>query len=250
MRLDHLVSQKYGFTRNKAQQVIKNGLISLYGIISTKTALEVKENDLLDLKEDKSIAWVSRSAGKLDGFFESLILANIDIDIQGKICLDIGSSTGGFTQVLLERWASYIDAVDVGTDQLHGSIRDNKRVSSYENTDIRKFAGRIWKYEVITIDVSFISLEEILPELERFSDETTRVFLLFKPQFEVGREHLRKTWVPKSEWMIERALISFREFLKKLDYDVLFEEKASVVGEAGNQEYMFFVKKRKNTLDI
>ena len=103
MRLDHLVSQKYGFTRNKAQQVIKNGLISLYGIISTKTALEVKENDLLDLKEDKSIAWVSRSAGKLDGFFESLILANIDIDIQGKICLDIGSSTGGFTQVLLER---------------------------------------------------------------------------------------------------------------------------------------------------
>lgn len=103
MRLDHLVSQKYGLTRNKAQQVIKNGLISLYGIISTKTALEVKENDLLVLKEDKSIAWVSRSAGKLDGFFESLIRANIGIDIQGKICLDIGSSTGGFTQVLLER---------------------------------------------------------------------------------------------------------------------------------------------------
>lgn len=103
MRLDHLVSQKYELTRNKAQQIIKNGFISVNGIITTKTALEVRENDRLDLKKDKSITWVSRSAGKLDGLFEALISANIDFHVQGAKCLDIGSSTGGFTQVLLER---------------------------------------------------------------------------------------------------------------------------------------------------
>ncbi len=250
MRIDQYLTTRYGFTRNKAQQLIKNGLISIDGIIRTKTAFEVSDKDTLEIKQDKSIVWVSRSAGKLDGFFEALDSTSRDYHIQDARCLDIGSSTGGFTQVLLEYWAYHVDAVDIGSDQLHASIRNNKKVSSHEKTDIRKFPAPEEPYDIITVDVSFISIEEILPELQRFSDENTEIFLLFKPQFEVGRTNLRKTGVPKSEWVVEKALVSFLVLLWELDYSVLFGEKASVVGEAGNQEYMFFIKKWENTLDI
>ncbi len=250
MRLDQYISTAYGFTRNKSQHLIKNGLISIKEKVVIKPSFEVSWEEQIDLKEDRSIAWVSRSAGKLDGLLESLEWANIGIHIDGAHCLDIGSSTGGFTQVLLERWARHVDAVDVGTDQLHASIKNNLKVSSYEQTDVRKLATPREPYRIITIDVSFISLTEILTELSRFSDENTEIFLLFKPQFEVGRENLRKTWVPKSEKIIEQALIEFVRSLQSMEYKVLYQEKASVIGEAGNQEYMFFVKKRKNTLDI
>lgn len=102
MRIDQYLTTRYGFTRNKAQQLIKNGLISIDGIIRTKTAFEVSDKDTLEIKQDKSIVWVSRSAGKLDGFFEALDSTSRDYHIQDARCLDIGSSTGGFTQVLLE----------------------------------------------------------------------------------------------------------------------------------------------------
>ena len=250
MRLDHLMSQKYGFTRNKSQQLIKNGLISIHGIVHTKTAFEVTEEDILEIREDKSITWVSRSAGKLDGFFEALKWINIDIHIYGTHCLDIGSSTGGFTQVLLERWALHIDAVDVGSDQLHTTIRNNKKVSSYEKMDIRNFTLPHETYDSITVDVSFISLREILPELSRFSNEGTQIFLLFKPQFEVWRENLRKTGVPKNEKIIENSLTEFETLLRKYKYTIVYKAKASVIGEAGNQEWIFFVKKYEKMLDV
>ncbi len=103
MRLDQYLSHTYHFTRNKSQQLIKGGLISVRGKITIKSAHEVDEEDTIEIKEDKSIVWVSRSAGKLDGFFEELKNKGVPYEIIEKKCLDIGSSTGGFTQVLLER---------------------------------------------------------------------------------------------------------------------------------------------------
>ena len=247
MRLDQYLAHTYHFTRNKSQRLIKSGLISLGGKILIKPAHEVDSGDIIEIKEDKSIVWVSRSAGKLDGFLEELHSKRVSFEVIWKKCLDIGSSTGGFTQILLERWVDHIDAVDVGTEQLHSSIRANPKVNTYENTDIRKFQisqSSPQTYDVITIDVSFISLWEIIPELERFTDIHTEIFLLFKPQFEVGRENLRKTWVPKNEWSIIKALRDFEKVLSQKWYKVLYMSKSTVVGEAGNQEYMFFIKKR------
>lgn len=157
-------------------------------------------------------------------------------------CLDIGSSTGGFTQILLERGARRVVAVDVGTDQLHLSLRGDPHIELYENTDIRTFS-KIEKFDIITIDVSFISLREIVPELQRFMKEDTDIFLLFKPQFEVGRANLRKTGVPKSEGIIDLSLHDFQIFLEHAGFTIMKVSKAQVVGEAGNQEYMMWVRR-------
>jgi 23S rRNA (cytidine1920-2'-O)/16S rRNA (cytidine1409-2'-O)-methyltransferase len=105
----------------------------------------------------------------------------------------VGSSTGGFTQVLLEHGAAHVDAVDVGTDQLHDILRSDPRVTSYEQTDIRDFVPNIPKYDIIVCDASFISLVDIIDAILDCASDETHIILLFKPQFEVGREHLRKT---------------------------------------------------------
>jgi 23S rRNA (cytidine1920-2'-O)/16S rRNA (cytidine1409-2'-O)-methyltransferase len=108
------------------------------------------------------------------------------ITILGSNCLDVGSSTGGFTQVLLQYGAAHIDAVDVGTDQLHPSLRGDSRVSSYEQTDIRDFAKiKHVTYDIIVCDASFISLTLILDSMIFLADSQTKMILLYKPQFEV-----------------------------------------------------------------
>lgn len=237
MRLDQYIATTYSLTRNKAQQLIDAGLVSVNEKVITKASHEITGEQVCEIKEDKSFVWVSRSAGKLDGFLEEFR----DVSILWKNCLDIGSSTGGFTQVLLERWASHVDAVDVGTDQLHEKIRTHPGVTSYEQMDIRKFLSK--KYDFITCDVSFISLREIIPELERFANKNTDIFLLFKPQFEVGRENLRKTGVPKDKKIVEKKLAEFEVCLSEQGFRLIKKSPSTVIGEAGNEEWMMRVKK-------
>ncbi|MFZ2255859.1 MAG: SAM-dependent methyltransferase [Patescibacteria group bacterium] len=114
--------------------------------------------------------------------------------------------------MLLAHDIAHVTAVDVGTDQLHPSIRSDSRVTSYENTDIRTFTPSE-TYDIITIDVSFISLREIVPVLARFVHENTDIYVLYKPQFEVGKTNLRKTGVPKDDKIIQKSLREFQEFL-------------------------------------
>ncbi len=238
MRLDQYIATTYSLTRNKSQQLIDAGLISVNNKVITKASFDVNGEEDIHIKEDKSIVWVSRSAGKLDGFLDEFP----DVSILWKNCLDIWSSTGGFTQVLLERWASHVDAVDVGTYQLHEKIRTHPGVMSYEKMDIRKFLSK--KYDFITCDVSFISLREIIPELERFANKNTDIFLLFKPQFEVGRENLRKTGVPKDKKIVEKKLWEFEFFLTEQGFRLIKKSPSTVIGEAGNEEWMMRVKKK------
>jgi 23S rRNA (cytidine1920-2'-O)/16S rRNA (cytidine1409-2'-O)-methyltransferase len=267
MRLDISVSERYHFTRNKSQSFIKDGLISVNGKIITKPSFEVNELDTTHLTEDKKTHWVSRSAGKLDGFIEELRMKDYDLKITGTSCLDVGSSTGWFTQVLLERWATHVHAVDVGTDQLHSTIKSDPRVTSYEKMDIREFADlrwvdlQIWEsqktnqpknqsanYDLIVCDASFISLEEILPYILSLANKQTHIILLWKPQFEVGRENLRKTWVPKDEKIVTKIQKGWEEFVKNSNCEILHQEKSTVVGEAGNQEWLYLIRKYKKTL--
>lgn len=267
MRLDLFIAGKFGFTRNKAKQYIESGLAEVNGRNITKVSFDVSESDIVNLIEDKSLHWVSRSAGKLDGFLDSLSRhcdersnpgTKIESDfLTGSLrpsrrqepiqiiwshCLDVGSSTWGFTQVLLDRWASHVDAVDVGTDQLHESLRNDPQVTSYEQTDIREFESST-HYDIIVCDASFISLQGILPSILRFADTQTNILLLWKPQFEVGREHLRKTWVVKNEKIIEKKQKEWEEFIKSNNCEILQKEKSTVIGEAGNVEWMYWIKK-------
>ena len=168
--------------------------------------------------------WVSRSAEKLAGFLERL-----DITIADTNCLDVGSSTGGFTQVLLQYGASHIDAVDVGTDQLHPSLRSDHRVSSYEQTDIRDFAKTQHDpYDIIVCDASFISLTLILDSMIALANSETKMILLYKPQFEVGRTNLRKTGVPKDTKIVEEKMKQFEDLLSLRDIEIINKEKSSL----------------------
>ncbi len=237
MRLDQYIATTYLFTRNKSQALITAGLVLVNNKMITKTAYDVNGEETFEIKEDKSITWVSRSAGKLDGF----LVECGDITMLWKNCLDIGSSTWGFTQVLLEHGAHHVDAVDVGSDQLHEKIKNDSRVTSYEKTDIRKFGSHV--YERIVCDVSFISLHEIIPELIRFSNLDTEIFLLFKPQFEVWRENLRKTGVPKDKKIVDQKLTECEFFLEKQGFHLIKKSPSTVIGEAGNEEWMMRVKR-------
>jgi 23S rRNA (cytidine1920-2'-O)/16S rRNA (cytidine1409-2'-O)-methyltransferase len=244
MRLDVRISEQFKLTRNKSQAFIKDGLVSINGNIVSKPSFEIKGDETIILREEKKIHWVSRSAGKLDGFLEELRMKNCELRIIGANCLDVGSSTWGFTQVLLEHGAAHVDAVDVGTDQLDTILRSDPRVTSYEQTDIRKFKSEKI-YDIIVCDASFISLTEILPSILVFSGNETKIILLWKPQFEVGKENLRKTGVPKNEKIVLEFQKQWEKFLSENNCKILQKEKSSVMGEAGNQEWLYRIKKEK-----
>lgn len=215
MRFDVVLAERCGFTRNKAQQLIALGLVSVNGKTITKTSFDVSESDTFAIIEDRRVYWVSRSAEKLIGFLEQSRNEMLLQKVAGSSCLDVGSSTGGFTQVLLEHGAAHVDAVDVGTNQLHETIRNDARVTSYEEMDIRHFANQDrMRYDFIVCDASFISLVEILDSMLALADKETNIILLFKPQFEVGKQHLRKTGVPKDEKSIQDAMKRFENFVQ------------------------------------
>lgn len=240
MRIDKFISEKYGFTRNRVQQLILAELIFVDEKLVTKASYEVNENNTIKILEDKRLHWVSRSAEKLYGFFEKN--PELREKVKNAICLDVGSSTGGFTQVLMEFGAEMVDAVDVGTDQLHISLKDNPKIQSFENTDIRDFRSSE-KYSFIVCDASFISLGLLLESIIHLANGDTDIILLFKPQFEVGKQFLSKNGVPKDEKEVERAMKKFEERIIALNAKIICKEKSTLLGEAGNQEWVYYIKK-------
>lgn len=239
-RLDQYLVIHHHFTRNKAQQLISSELVLLDQKICTKASQPVWDTSLVTITQDRRVNWVSRSAEKLAGFLEQF-----PIEINEKKCLDVGSSTGGFTQVLLSYGANRIDAVDVGTNQLHESIRSNQRVKSYEQMDIRDFVKQnngIF-YDIIVCDASFISLHEIIDSILSLADIDTKIVLLYKPQFEVGKDQLRKTGVPKDLKTVERKMEEFEVILSLKHIQILAKEKSTLIGEAGNQEWIYMIQK-------
>ena len=235
MRLDnYLVEKEFVDSRNKAQTLIKDALVSVNEKVVKKSSYKVEEGDSVNVQEHKS--YVSRAAFKLLEFLEEL-----EIDVSGKTALDIGSSTGGFTEVLLERNVAEVTCVDVGTDQLHKSIREDNRVSVYESCDIRKFETQK-TFELIVSDVAFISLLHILDDIDRlaFSD----IILLFKPQFEVGREVKRdKNGVVLDKKAILNAMLKFEDTCLLHNWRLVQKSPSKLTGKEGNLEYCYYFKK-------
>ncbi|MGA9045070.1 23S rRNA (cytidine-2'-O)-methyltransferase TlyA [Sulfuricurvum sp.] len=235
MRLDsYLVENGLVESRNKAQQLIKENAVSVDGKIVDKVSLDVVEGMVVEVADTEM--YVSRAAIKLKGF-----LPYTEWNIKGLRALDIGSSTGGFTQILLENGVASVTCVDVGSDQLHPSLRSDPRVSVHENTDIRTFNSEE-SFDLVTCDVAFIPLELILESIDALASRY--IILLFKPQFQVGREVKRdKNGVVKDDKAIGKAMIRFEDTCALLGWKLVAKEVAHISGKEGNQETCYgFVK--------
>ena len=234
MRLDqYLVTNEYTFSRNKAQDIIKKGYVKVNDKIIKKPSFIVSDSDKVEVENSQK--YVSRAAFKLLGFMNKY---NLNFD--KKLVLDIGSSTGGFTQVALEKGAFKVVSVDVGNNQLHFSLRDNPKIELFENTDIREFSYPV-KFDVIVSDVSFISLLKIIDKINQLAKD--EIILLFKPQFEVGKEVKRdKKGVVKDEKAIKKARENFENECFNFGWKLIGSEESSIKGKEGNIEFIYHFK--------
>lgn len=231
MRLDsYLVENGFVESRTKAQNLIKEHAVSVDGKIIDKVSFDVVEGMVVNVADTE--IYVSRAAIKLKGF-----LPYTEWNLHGLRALDIGSSTGGFTQILLEEGVASVTCVDVGRDQLHASLRSDTRVRVCENTDIRTFEAEN-PFDIVTCDVAFISLEHILDAIDRLSSRY--IIVLFKPQFEVGREVKRdKNGVVKDDKAIGKAMIRFEDTCTLKGWKLIAKEIARIAGKEGNQEICY-----------
>jgi len=236
MRLDkYLVEEGYFESRNRAHEAIKAGQVLVDGK-KAKPSVKIDENTVVEVADAKF--YVSRAARKLENF-----LAEYSMDFKGKRALDIGSSTGGFAQIVLENGVESLDCVDVGSEQLHVSLRSNDKVSLHENTDIRDFQDEEG-FGLITCDVSFISILQITDDIDMLAKEGTDIIILYKPQFEVGKDVKRDSkGVVQDLDAIARRKEAFEAEAKKLGWDEKYQALSRVQGKEGNQEYLYhFVK--------
>jgi 23S rRNA (cytidine1920-2'-O)/16S rRNA (cytidine1409-2'-O)-methyltransferase len=167
-------------------------------------------------------------------------LDHFQIDPQGRVCADIGASTGGFTDVLLRRGAAKVYAIDVGRGLIHWRLRQDPRVVVIERVNARDLDAFAEPVGLIVVDVSFISLEKVLPALRRAGPEA-EVVVLFKPQFEVGRMDVGKGGIVRDTVVVEAALRSFRNWCSDNGYEVKGEAASEVTGAQGNQEFFLWL---------
>ena len=235
MRLDKYITQNYDIqSRNKAAELIKAGKVLINDKMIKKTSFNIEDSDIVTITEEEF--FVSRSAYKLKYFLE-----DNSLQVKNKIAIDIGSSTGGFTQILLNNDIKSVTCVDVGTNQLHSSIKSDKRIIIEENTDIRKFESNT-KYELVTCDVSFISILNILDDINRLSSK--EIIILYKPQFEVGKDIKRdNNGVVLDIIAMQKERIKFIEATEKLNWKLEIANESKLAGKSGNIEELFYFTK-------
>lgn len=248
MRLDvYLSEKKLTKSRAAAAALIKAGAVSVNGKIVEKSAFEVGEND--DVKiVGETLKYVGRGGLKLE---KALEIGKIDLS--DKTCLDIGASTGGFTDCMLQNGAKTVYAVDVGTNQLDEKLRNDVRVISLENTDIRDFFLNS-EADFIGADVSFISLKLVLPHVFRLLKNGGKAAVLVKPQFEagsssVGRKALSKKGVVTDEKARLKIVAEVRDFAEQCGFTVLLTEKSPITGGSGNVEYLMILEKQNESVN-
>ncbi|MBR5519300.1 MAG: TlyA family RNA methyltransferase [Clostridia bacterium] len=232
MRLDQLIFAR-GLTdsREKAQRLVRDGFVSVDGKVVTKPSTAVADDIGIEIAENDN--FVGRGAYKLQGALDAF-----GIDLTNRVCLDIGASTGGFTEVMLRRGARYVYAVDVGSGQLAERLRTDERVCNMEKTDVRTLTKDRLPLapDFCSIDVSFISLHHVLPCLKELNNG--QFVALIKPQFEAGRADIGKNGIVKSPAAHERVLKNFCSLLASLHLSLSALIASPVRGGDGNIEYL------------
>lgn len=219
-------------SRARAQAAIAAGLVFADGRKVAKPSDMIAANAAIEARE--AYEWVSRAGLKLEAALDTA-----GLPVAGLEALDVGASTGGFTQVLLARGAARVHAVDVGRDQLHARLRGDPRIVSLEATDIRDLApGSLPAAGIVTIDVSFIALEQVLPAALAHAAPRAHLVALVKPQFEVGREKLSKGGIVKDAAAREAAADRIADWLAAHGWRVSHRLASPILGGDGNEEFL------------
>ena len=237
-----LVRESFFDTREKAKRAIMAGIVLINDIKIDKagTLIDMDKNPEIRIKGEK-LKYVSRGGLKLEKALEVF-----HMDLKDKRILDIGASTGGFTDCALQNGASFVYAVDVGTNQLAYSLRENPKVKSLENTHIKDLKIEQLdneKVDFIVMDVSFISITKIIPDLNSFLNDTASMMILIKPQFEVGREGIDKGGIVKDLKKHKKVIQDIIDFSKNYGFIMKNLDISPITGTKGNIEYIsYFVK--------
>jgi 23S rRNA (cytidine1920-2'-O)/16S rRNA (cytidine1409-2'-O)-methyltransferase len=242
VRLDQFLAKSGKVkSREHAKELITSGNVTVSGAVETKPSLEVSGDEEITVTD--TLKYVSRGGLKLE-----FALKTFGIDVSGKTCLDIGASTGGFTDCLLQNGAEAVICVDTGTSQLDPKIRENPRVAFYENTDIREFPiGEITTaMKFVTCDVSFISITKILPKIAELLEYADEAVILIKPQFESEMKRREKNGVIKDKNVREAALERVLAAAAQNGLSVINRAESFPPGKDGNVEYIAHIKKSQS----
>ncbi len=244
MRLDqYLVTHEYFDSRNKAANSVKSGHFTVNGKRVIKPSYEVSEKDLIEKLVNEKV-YVARSAHKLLKAY-----ASFDLSWSGKIVADLGASTGGFCQVLLENDVKKIYAVDIGTAQLHQDIKGNSRIVNMEHTNARYLTAESFpeSIDAVTADLSFISIKAVLPAVYQLLSKGGEAVVLIKPQFEAGPGNLNKSGVVSDRKVQFKTIEDTAAFAESIGFGVLGISFSGLAGESGNREYLLYLRKDVDT---
>jgi 23S rRNA (cytidine1920-2'-O)/16S rRNA (cytidine1409-2'-O)-methyltransferase len=228
-------------SRAKAREAIEAGLVRADGVVVIKPSEMVEEH--VSIRASLAHPWVGRGALKLVHALDLWPIA-----VEGKVAIDIGASTGGFTEVLLTRGAAKVYSVDVGREQLHHSLVDHERVVDLSGTDAR-ILDASWIEEdpdIIVSDVSFISMTKALPAVMDLAVPGTEMVALIKPQFEAGREHVGKGGLVKDPETIARVHREIIEFLEDSDWTIMGQAESPITGGDGQVEGLIWARKNSS----
>ncbi|MBC7195809.1 MAG: TlyA family RNA methyltransferase [Deferribacterales bacterium] len=237
-RLDKLLTERgLAESREKAQRLIMAGLVLVDNNVIDKPGSQIDETCNITLKE--TLKYVSRGGLKLE-----TALKYFNLNFKGKIVIDIGASTGGFTDLCLQNGAIKVYSVDVGKNQLHEKLLKDERVINLEKTNFRyiTFDAINEKADIIVSDVSFISLTNIIPSIIQFCHEKTEACLLIKPQFEAGAKFVGKNGVVRDKEVHVQVINKIIDFAKEYGLYTKGLVKSSIKGPKGNIEYLLYLK--------
>lgn len=241
MRLDvYLYTNGFCDSRSKAQRIIEESRVAVDGKTISKASFDVDENSKVTVAQSKETEFVGRGGNKLEHALNEFSLC-----VNGKICLDIGASTGGFTQCLIMNGAKKVYAVDSGKGQLADILLKDERVVSIEGFNARKLTtddidGNLCS--CIVMDVSFISQTLLYPAILRVAEKGADVITLIKPQFEAGRQHIGKNGIVKDEKVRKKVVENIIETAEKCGFEYVALTESPIKGGDGNVEYLLYLK--------
>jgi 23S rRNA (cytidine1920-2'-O)/16S rRNA (cytidine1409-2'-O)-methyltransferase len=231
-RLDiELVDRDLVSTRSQARMLIKKGDVRVNSETVTKPGTKISETDQIELTCENT--YVSRGGYKLE-----YALKESGISLKDKVVMDIGASTGGFTQVALENGASKVYAIDVGHDQLVENLKNNPKVINMEGINAKNEFILPGKCDVLVMDVSFISVTHLMKNLSLHLKDGAEAIILLKPQFEVGREHLGKNGIVTDEKVRDEVISDLYEFIEAIGFKTKLRLQSPIKGKQGNVEFL------------
>ncbi|MFV0503544.1 MAG: TlyA family RNA methyltransferase [Lachnospirales bacterium] len=236
MRLDIYISCKQSVGRQRSKELIEGGKIYVNNKLIVKPSFKVNEDDVVEIKDEVYKKYVSRGGYKLEKAIEQF-----NIDFMEKCIIDVGASTGGFTHCAILNGARKVYAIDVGKNQLDSSLKNEKVISMEKCNILDLTINDIGSdFDIIVMDVSFVSIKKIIPHLRQFLKENGEIVYLIKPQFEAGKAYLNKKGVVKDKKIHEKIIKDIINLCESLGFREVDVCQSPITGQEGNIEYLLY----------